>query len=72
MRTDFNLAELSFFIFFLFDLFATLVLITFQCSRIVRKNVIIYKTNQAFCYTFGRFANVHVGQRLKVWFLERK
>ena len=57
----------SFYIFFSIEFFLMILLITYECSIIVYNNVQIYKTNRAFCYTFGKVAKPNPVYLLKVW-----
>ena len=65
-KSEFDWQKRSFFIFFTFETMATLIVITYECSTLVAYNVIIYKTNRAFCYTFGRLGQPRISQMLKV------
>lgn len=54
-QAEFELGKSSFFVFFTVELLAMLLFITYECSRIVRQNVRMFKTNRKFCYDFTRY-----------------
>ena len=65
-KSESDFAKRSFFLYFTFELLGMLLLITHEASKIVYNNVQIYKTNRAFCYTFGRVAKPKTVYLLKV------